>query len=77
MFDFFKPREGIQGVQELPTKPFVTGNTVEIFGMESQLAGELPPRSPLKGDWDPINTHYIRCIWGFPRIAYRNLLDSF
>ena len=23
-----------------------------------------PCRSPLKGDWGPIITHYIRCIWG-------------
>ena len=21
--------------------------------------------SPLKGDWDPRNSHYIRCIWGW------------
>ena len=24
----------------------------------------IPPRGPLKGDWDPIKTHYIRCTWG-------------
>ena len=24
-----------------------------------------PCWSPFKGDWDPIFTHYIRCIWGW------------